>query len=72
MLPTTGPADPVTAGTVERIRADAPGGVFVTGPTATTLDLDQQLSDKLPLFVGGILLTSFLLLMIVFRSVSSR
>jgi RND superfamily putative drug exporter len=68
-LPTTGPADPVTAVTVERIRANAPGGVFVTGPTATTLDLDQQLSDKLPLFVGGIMLTSFLLLMIVFRSV---
>ena len=69
-LPTTGPADPATAGTVERIRANAPTGVSVTGPTATTLDLDQQLSDKLPLFVGGILLTSFLLLMIVFRSVT--
>ena len=69
-LPTTGPADPATAGTVERIRAQAAEGVFVTGPTATTLDLDQQLSDKLPLFVGGIMLTSFLLLMIVFRSVT--
>jgi RND superfamily putative drug exporter len=46
-----------------------PAGVFVTGPTATTLDLDEQLSSSLPLFVGGIMLASFLLLMIVFRSV---
>jgi RND superfamily putative drug exporter len=68
-LPTTGPADPVTARTLQRIRAIAPQGVYVTGPTALTLDLDKQLSDTLPLFIGGILLASFLLLMIVFRSV---
>jgi putative drug exporter of the RND superfamily len=69
-LPTTGPADPATAQTLERIRTITPGGVSVTGPTATTLDLDQQLSSSLPLFVGGIMLASFLLLMIVFRSVT--
>jgi RND superfamily putative drug exporter len=68
-VPTTGPADPVTARTLERIRAITPQGVYVTGPTAVTLDLDKQLSDTLPLFIGGILLASFLLLMIVFRSV---
>ena len=68
-LPTTGPADPVTAKTLERIRAITPQGVYVTGPTAMTLDLDKQLSDTLPLFIGGIMLASFLLLMIVFRSV---
>jgi RND superfamily putative drug exporter len=67
--PTTGPADPATAQTLQRIRNITPQGVYVTGPTATTLDLDQQLSSTLPLFVGGILLASFLLLMIVFRSV---
>jgi RND superfamily putative drug exporter len=67
--PTTAPADPATSRTLERIRAITPQGVYVTGPTATTLDLDQQLSSTLPLFVGGILLASFLLLMIVFRSV---
>jgi RND superfamily putative drug exporter len=69
-LPTTGPADPVTARTLERIRAVSPPGVYVTGPTALTLDLDKQLSDTLPLFIGGILLASLLLLMIVFRSVA--
>jgi RND superfamily putative drug exporter len=69
-LPTTGPADPATAKTLARIRSISPQGVYVTGPTATTLDLDQQLSSTLPLFVGGIMLASFLLLMIVFRSVT--
>jgi RND superfamily putative drug exporter len=69
-LPTSGPADPVTAHTLERIRAITPQGVYVTGPTALTLDLDKQLSDTLPLFIGGIMVASFLLLMIVFRSVA--
>jgi putative drug exporter of the RND superfamily len=69
-LPTTGPSDPVTAQTLQRIRAFTPEGVYVTGPTALTLDLDKQLRDTLPLFIGGIVLASFLLLMIVFRSVT--
>jgi RND superfamily putative drug exporter len=69
-LPTTEPSDPVTAQTLERIRTLTPEGVHVTGPTATTLDLDKQLTDTLPLFIGGILVASFLLLMIVFRSVT--
>jgi RND superfamily putative drug exporter len=68
-VPTSGPADPGTARTLERIRTITPDGMYVTGPTAVTLDLDKQLSDTLPLFIGGILLASFLLLMIVFRSV---
>ena len=69
-LPTTDASDPVTAQTIDRIRALTPAGVYVTGVTATTLDLDKQLRDKLPVFIGGILVASFLLLMIVFRSVT--
>jgi RND superfamily putative drug exporter len=68
-VPTTEPADPATKQTIKRIRALTPAGVFVTGPTALTLDLDKQLSDTLPLFIGAILVASFLLLMLVFRSV---
>jgi RND superfamily putative drug exporter len=41
----------------------------VTGATALRLDLDKQLHDTLPLFIGAILVTSFLLLMLVFRSI---
>jgi RND superfamily putative drug exporter len=68
-LPTTEPADPETVATLERIRSITPDGVYVTGVTALTLDLDKQLSDTLPLFIGAILAASVLLLMIVFRSV---
>ncbi|HST81205.1 MAG TPA: MMPL family transporter [Kineosporiaceae bacterium] len=68
-LPTTEPSDPATVQTLQRVRSLVPDGVYVTGPSALTLDLDKQLSDKLPLFIGAILATSILLLMIVFRSV---
>jgi RND superfamily putative drug exporter len=70
LLPTTEPGDPATVRTLERVRALTPDGVYVTGPTALTLDLDKQLSDTRPLFIGAILVASILLLMIVFRSVT--
>jgi RND superfamily putative drug exporter len=68
-LPTTEPADPDTAQTLQRVRSITPEGVYVTGATALTLDLDEQLSDTRPLFIGAILGASVLLLMVVFRSV---
>jgi len=68
-LPTTAPADPATLRTLERIRSMSPEGVSVTGVTAMTLDLNKQLSDSLPFVIGGILAASFLLLMVVFRSI---
>ena len=68
-LPTTEPSDPVTVRTLEQVRAVTPDGVSVTGATALTLDLDEQLTDALPLFIGAILAASVLLLMVVFRSV---
>ncbi len=68
-LPTTEPSDPDTAQTLQRVRAITPDGVYVTGATALTLDLDEQLSETRPLFFGSILAASVLLLMVVFRSV---
>jgi RND superfamily putative drug exporter len=70
VIPTTAPAAPATVQTVQLLRSVTPDGVYVTGPTALTLDLDKQLSDTLPLFIGAILAASILLLMIVFRSVT--
>jgi RND superfamily putative drug exporter len=67
-LPTTEPADPATLQTLQRIRDVTPDGVHVTGSTAMTLDLNKQLSDSLPFVIGGILAASFLLLVMVFRS----
>jgi RND superfamily putative drug exporter len=68
-MPTTGPADPETSVTIARVRDRLPGNVYVTGLTALTDDLNGQLADTLPLFVGAVLVASFLLLMMVFRSV---
>jgi len=67
-FPTTGPSDDATSQTLQR--ALTPDGVLVPGTTALTLDLDEQLSDALPLFIGVILVVSILLLMVVFRSVT--
>jgi len=41
----------------------------VGGGTALFIDLSQRISDRLPLFIGIVLALSFLLLMMVFRSV---
>jgi RND superfamily putative drug exporter len=43
--------------------------VYVGGQTALADDLAAQLSSKLPFFVGAVVALSFLLLMVVFRSV---
>ncbi len=46
-----------------------PGNVYVSGITAITDDLNAQLSETLPLFIGAVIAVSFLLLMLVFRSI---
>jgi putative drug exporter of the RND superfamily len=70
MIPTTAPADPETSETLQRIRDLAPANVAVSGLTAMTDDLTGQLTDTLPIFIAAILAASFLLLMVVFRSVA--
>ena len=44
--------------------------VLVGGQTALGVDLANQLSSKLPLFVGMVVALSFILLLIVFRSIA--
>jgi RND superfamily putative drug exporter len=68
-LPTSGPADAETSTTIEQVRSVIPDNVYVTGITAVTDDLNNQLSRTLPLFVGVVIAVSFVLLMLVFRSV---
>jgi RND superfamily putative drug exporter len=69
-VPTTAPADAATSATLVRVRDLLPGNVDVAGLTATTDDLTAQLTETLPVFIGAILLASFLLLMVVFRSIA--
>ncbi|WP_405596802.1 MMPL family transporter [Streptomyces sp. NBC_01410] len=70
MFPTTAPADAETSLTLERVRDLVPDNVAVSGLTAMTDDLTEQLADTLPVFIAAILAASFLLLMVVFRSVA--
>jgi putative drug exporter of the RND superfamily len=69
-IPTTAPADAETSETLKRVRGLLPANVAVSGLTAMTDDLTQQLTDTLPIFVAAILAASFLLLMVVFRSIA--
>jgi RND superfamily putative drug exporter len=42
--------------------------VLVTGPTAGAIDANRYVADRLALFIGAVIVLSFLLLMVVFRS----
>jgi RND superfamily putative drug exporter len=70
MIPTTAPADAETSATLGRVRDLVPANVAVSGLTAMTDDLTTQLTNTLPIFIAAILATSFLLLMVVFRSIA--
>jgi RND superfamily putative drug exporter len=76
-LPTTAPQDAATFATVERLRADvfpnvlddSPAVAHVGGTTANFGDVANRVSDRLAAFIGAVILLSFFLLMLVFRSV---
>ena len=76
VYPDTAPQDAATTDLVNHLRADtipqAVGSsgvsVLVGGTTAIFIDFSHVLSAKLPLFIGLVVLMSFLLLAIVFRS----
>jgi RND superfamily putative drug exporter len=74
--PTTSPQDSATDTLVRHLRADVlPAATRGTGAHATLTgramltDLTQRIADRLPLFIGAVVALSFVLLMIVFRSV---
>jgi putative drug exporter of the RND superfamily len=69
-IPTTAPADAATSETLQRVRDLLPANVAVSGLTAMTDDLTKQLADTLPIFIAAILAASFLLLMVLFRSIA--
>ena len=76
-FPTTGPQDDATLATVERLRArvlpavldQRPARAHVGGQTASFADVGDRVHDRLPLFIAAVVLLSFLLLTLVFRSV---
>jgi len=76
VVPTTSGQDTTTLDTLDRLRGEViPGAigsdieVHVGGITALFEDMSVQLQERLPVFIGVVLLLSFLLLMVVFRSI---
>ena len=75
-FPTTAPQDKETTDVVHRLRKETLPPVvdetravaFVTGLPAGVVDFSDYTADRLPWFVGAVLLLSFLLLLTVFHS----
>ncbi len=76
IAPKHGPQQQETEALVRRLRDDvlptveAQAGVdvFVTGVVAANIDASEMMAARIPIFFGAVLLLSFALLMIVFRS----
>ncbi|MFI2765117.1 MMPL family transporter [Streptomyces echinatus] len=77
VFPTTSPQDKATADTIARLRTDVlptaighgPARAHVGGAAASLSDVGQRTSQRLPVLVAAVLAMSFLLLMLVFRSI---
>lgn len=74
---TTSPQDDETRVTVDRLRTevfpsifdDSPARAHLGGQTATFADIGDRVTSRLPLFISAVIAMSFVLLMMVFRSV---
>jgi RND superfamily putative drug exporter len=76
LIPTSAPQDEATTELVRTLRDDAVPvaaaaglDVHVTGSAATNIDVTDYLRARMPLFFAAVLGMSFLVLMMVFRSV---
>ena len=72
-FPVSSPQDKATTDLVNRLRnveLEQTGvEVRIGGPTAAAIDFSDYLGSRLPLLIAAVLVLSFLLLMVVFRSV---
>jgi RND superfamily putative drug exporter len=76
VTPAGGPQDESTTSLVERLRSDVlPSieettgtSVLVTGAVAANVDMSAYMGERMVIFFGAVLTLSFLLLMLVFRS----
>jgi putative drug exporter of the RND superfamily len=75
IVPTTAPQDEATEATVVRVREITAAGVEgtpieanLTGIVPANIDISDFLASRIPVFFGAVLAVSFLLLMVVFRS----
>ena len=76
VIPSSSPQSVATTDLVATLRddvipdalRDSDVQVHVGGLTASSIDVSERLASRLPLFIGAVLVLSFLLLMAVFRS----
>jgi RND superfamily putative drug exporter len=79
VTPTTGPSDDATTSLIHTLRDDVlpkavvgtpidPSRAYVTGTTAVVVDFAAQVQSRMLLFFGAVLALTFVLLMMVFRS----
>jgi len=74
--PTTTPQSEATRETIDRLRSvvlpavldGSPARAHVGGQVAVFADLGDRVQDRLPWFIAAVVLTSFVLLLVVFRS----
>ena len=73
---TSSPADPATAAGLDQLRAGidalelpAETQVLIGGPTAGELDLADRLADRTPWIIAAVAMLSFVLLVLLFRSI---
>ncbi|MFJ6778859.1 MMPL family transporter [Streptomyces yangpuensis] len=77
VFPTTSPQEKATTDTIARLRTDVlptaighgPARAHVGGAAASLSDVGRRTSQRMPAFVAAVLAMSFLLLMLVFRSI---
>ena len=68
VMPIRSPQDAETADLVERLRDLAGPGVHVGGLTAAFVDQSHYVAGRIPIFIAGVVLLSFLLLLLAFRA----
>ncbi len=76
-FPTTSPQDDATLQTIDRLRRDVFPAVLdgrqarahIGGQTASFSDIGTRVNDRMTLFIAAVVMMSFLLLTLVFRSV---
>jgi RND superfamily putative drug exporter len=68
VVPTTSPQDTATVDLVRDLRALAGPGIHIGGLSAVFVDQSEYVANRIPLFIGGVVVLAILLLLLVFRA----
>jgi putative drug exporter of the RND superfamily len=68
VIPESSPQSSATTDLVRTLRDVAPESVHVGGLTAVVIDQSDYLAGRIPVFIGGVIALSFLILLLAFRA----